>query len=90
MPCGNLRRIDIKRMKPNNKQPSTHRLAVLTWVGVYPVLTGIALAMEPLLSGRPVAMRTLVMSAMMVPIMVYGVMPLIHRFVLRSREGGNR
>ncbi len=46
-------------------------------MGVYPVLTAIALVLEPVLVGMPVPMRTLLMSALMVPIMVYGVMPLI-------------
>ncbi len=46
-------------------------------MGVYPVLTAIALVLEPILIGMPVPMRTLVMSALMVPIMVYGVTPLI-------------
>ena len=56
---------------------SRHRLALRTWMGVYPVLTAIALVLEPILIGMPVPMRTLVMSALMVPIMVYGVTPLI-------------
>ncbi|MEO1086877.1 MAG: antibiotic biosynthesis monooxygenase, partial [Acidobacteriota bacterium] len=55
------------------------RLAFATWLGVYPVLTLIAWLFEPVLAGRPVALRTLVMSALMVPIMVYFVMPWIRR-----------
>ncbi len=63
-----------------------HRLALLTWLGVYPVLTLVALAAEPLLAEQPVFLRTLVMNAMMVPIMVYAVMPLIHRYLMPQHK----
>ena len=59
--------------------PVRHRLPLLTWIGVYPVLTLAAFLAEPLLGGAPVALRTLVMSAAMVPMMVYVVMPFMRR-----------
>ena len=68
--------MNTRRHRPRGRS----RLVLLTWVGVYPVLTGIAWALEPVLIELPVPIRTLLMSALMVPIMVYGVMPLIHRF----------
>ncbi|MEM9013429.1 MAG: hypothetical protein AAGE18_19600 [Pseudomonadota bacterium] len=61
--------------------PARHRLPLLTWVGVYPVLTLLALVVEPLLGDASTALRTFVMSAIMVPVMVYAVMPFMkYRF----------
>ncbi len=64
------------------KRGGRGRLVLLTWAGVYPVLTGIALALEPYLSRQPVALQTLIMSAIMVPAMVLIVMPTIRRWWL--------
>ncbi|MEL6288415.1 MAG: hypothetical protein AAFQ42_05450 [Pseudomonadota bacterium] len=51
------------------------RLAVVTWIGVYPVLTVLAVLLDPLLNRAPVPLRTLVMSALLVPAMVFVVVP---------------
>lgn len=59
--------------------PVWHRLALLTWVGVYPVLTLAAWLTDPVLADAPVALRTLVMSVLMVPAMVYAVIPFMRR-----------
>lgn len=61
--------------------PTRHRLPLLTWIGVYPVLTALTYAAEPLLSGAPTARRTLFVSAVVVPAMVYLIMPFMrHRY----------
>ena len=72
------------KAKQETKGDGKHRLAFLTWVGVYPVLTGIALALEPILSGHSIPVRTFVMSILMVPIMVYAVMPMIRAMFFRK------
>ena len=65
--------------------PVRHRLPLLTWIGVYPVLTLTALAAEPLFGNAPVAVRTFVMSAIMVPAMVYVVMPFMRQRYCEDR-----
>lgn len=62
------------------KRGGSGRLVTLTWVGVYPVLTFIALLLEPWLSPLSVWLQTLVMSSIMVPIMVLGVIPALKRW----------
>lgn len=62
------------------KRGGPGRLVALTWVGVYPVLTVIAVALEPWLSPLTVWLQTLIMCAIMVPIMVIGVMPALRRW----------
>ena len=74
---------------PPRPRGGKHRLALLTWAGVYPLLTVIALLLEPLLDGQPLPLRTFATSAVMVPAMVYALMPLIRRFALPP-EGSDR
>lgn len=52
---------------------------VLVWLAVYPIITGLVWVLEPVLSSMILPMRTLLLSALMVPIMVYGAMPLINK-----------
>ena len=59
---------------------SVHRAALLTWLGVYPLLTLIAWLLAPILAPLHLPARTLVMSAVMVPVMMYGVMPFMARY----------
>ena len=46
-----------------------------TWLGVYPLLTLLAWLLEPVLTGVHPALRSLVMSMLMVPVMVLLIMP---------------
>lgn len=55
--------------------PRKTRVALLTWAVVYPLITGLLMVLEPMLNGLPMPLRTLVLSAIMVPIMVYVAMP---------------
>ena len=56
-----------------------HKLALLTWAVVYPLITGLLLLLEPVLGDVPVYLRTLLLTAILVPIMVYLAMPLATR-----------
>ncbi|MFD9684600.1 hypothetical protein ACFXPX_01860 [Kitasatospora sp. NPDC059146] len=57
--------------------PSVHRRAVLTWLAVYPTITTAFLLLGPHLGSLPVPLRTLVMTALVVPVVVYALMPLL-------------
>ena len=56
-----------------------HKLAFLTWAVVYPLITGLLLVLEPMLDGLPVYLRTLLLTAILVPVMVYLAMPFATR-----------
>ena len=56
-------------------RPGKHRMALLTWLVVYPMFTALLAVLEPVLSEAAMPLRTLVLSVIMVPAMVYGVMP---------------
>jgi antibiotic biosynthesis monooxygenase (ABM) superfamily enzyme len=54
---------------------------VSTWFGVYPLLTALAILLEPVLDEQSIFIRTFVMSAIMVPLMVIVIMPAINHLV---------
>ncbi|WP_421979227.1 hypothetical protein [Roseibium sp.] len=56
-------------------RPGKHKMALITWLVVYPMITVLLAALEPVLSEAAMPLRTLVLSVIMVPAMVYGVMP---------------
>ena len=59
--------------------PNRHKLALLTWLIVYPLITALITALiallEPLLGGLALPPRTGVLTAIMVPVLVYLAMP---------------
>lgn len=63
--------------------PTKHQLALMIWVAVFPTLTVLNLALRSSLAGLPVVARTFVLATIAVPIVIYGVMPHLHR--LRAR-----
>jgi antibiotic biosynthesis monooxygenase (ABM) superfamily enzyme len=71
--------------------PSKHQLALMIWLCVFPTLTllNVALA-DPLRTLSPVS-RTFVLATIAVPIVIYGLMPHLHRLRVRlltlSRAG---
>jgi antibiotic biosynthesis monooxygenase (ABM) superfamily enzyme len=68
--------------------PTKHQLALMIWVAVFPTLTLINLALADTLAGLPSVLRTLVLATVAVPIVIYGLMPRLHRVrarIIRAR-----
>ena len=63
--------------------PPRHKMAIVTWLAVYPLITAIFLFGRPLLLELPLALRTLLITALMVPAMTYLVMPGMARLFRR-------
>lgn len=59
--------------------PSTHQLALMIWIAVFPTLTVLNLLLGELLVGLPMVVRTLVLVTIAVPIVIYAAMPQLHR-----------
>lgn len=55
--------------------PNRHKMAIVTWIVVYPLITLLLMSLEPLLQNIALPIRTFVLSAIMVPVMVYMAMP---------------
>jgi antibiotic biosynthesis monooxygenase (ABM) superfamily enzyme len=62
--------------------PTKHQLAVMIWLAVFPTLTVLNVALDDWLSTLTPVLRTLVLVTIAVPIVMYGLMPQLHR--LRS------
>lgn len=63
--------------------PTKHQLALMIWVAVFPTLTVINLTLADWLDTMSPVVRTLVLATIAVPIVIYGVMPQLHK--LRGR-----
>jgi len=59
--------------------PPRHKLALLTWVGAYPLITLILMVLGPVMATWPLALRTLVLSVTMVAALTGLIMPRLTR-----------
>lgn len=59
--------------------PSKHQLAIMIWVAVFPTLTALNLTVGPWLAGLGPVLRTFVLATLAVPIVIYVLMPRLHR-----------
>jgi antibiotic biosynthesis monooxygenase (ABM) superfamily enzyme len=63
--------------------PSKHHLGVMIWLSVFPTLTVINLALGDWLKTLSPVVRTFVLATIAVPIVIYGLMPHMHRLRVR-------
>ena len=63
--------------------PSKAHLSLMIWLSVFPTLTVINLALGDWLKTLSPVVRTFVLATIAVPIVIYGLMPYMHR--LRAR-----
>jgi antibiotic biosynthesis monooxygenase (ABM) superfamily enzyme len=63
--------------------PGKHQLALMIWLAVFPTLTVLNLALGDWLGTLSPVTRTFVLATIAVPIVIYGVMPQLHK--LRGR-----
>ena len=59
--------------------PSKHQLALMIWLAVLPTLTVLNVTVDPLLKDTPIVVRTFTLATIAVPIVIYGLMPRLHR-----------
>ena len=63
--------------------PTKHQLALMIWIAVFPTLSILNLTLSSALEDLPVIVRTLVLATLAVPIVIYGLMPQLHRARIR-------
>ena len=68
--------------------PSKHQLALMIWLCVFPTLTAINVAFGGWLGAMTPVLRTFVLATIAVPIVIYGLMPHLHRLRLRLLAAG--
>jgi antibiotic biosynthesis monooxygenase (ABM) superfamily enzyme len=66
-------------MNKISKPPSKHQLAVMIWLAVFPTLTVLNLVLGDWLRTLNVVARTFVLATIAVPIVIYALMPQLHR-----------
>ena len=59
--------------------PSKHQLALMIWLAVFPTLTILNLLLGDWLRTLSTVPRTFVLATVAVPIVIYGLMPHLHR-----------
>ena len=70
-------------MKNAVAPPTKHQLALMIWLAVFPTLTALNLAFGDQLADMPPVARTFVLATVAVPIVIYGLMPRLHRARVR-------
>ena len=75
---------DSRKVAP----PSKHQLALMIWLCVFPTLTAINLAFGDWLRTMSPVLRTFVLATIAVPIVIYGLMPHLHRLRTRVLAAG--
>jgi antibiotic biosynthesis monooxygenase (ABM) superfamily enzyme len=59
--------------------PTRHQLAFMIWLCVFPTLTALNLTFGDRLASMSPVVRTFVLATVAVPIVIYGLMPHLHR-----------
>jgi len=65
--------------RPGEPPPPRYKMAIVTWLGIFPVVTVLFFLLGPWLNLLPTVLRTLVLTAMIVTLMTYVVMPRLTR-----------
>ena len=70
-------------------KPALRRLrtALLSWVAIWPLITLLLFIGEPLLAGLAMPIKTLLVTALLVPVMSFLVMPFLTRRFASWLEG---
>jgi antibiotic biosynthesis monooxygenase (ABM) superfamily enzyme len=74
--------------RPQLGPPSKHQLAFMIWLCVFPTLTAINLVFGDELRTMSPVLRTFVLATLAVPIVIYGLMPHLHRLRARLLSAG--
>ena len=73
--------------------PSKHQLALMIWLAVFPTLTVLNLTLGDWLRPMSPILRTFVLATIAVPVVIYGLMPQLHKIrarLLTQRVGPHR
>jgi antibiotic biosynthesis monooxygenase (ABM) superfamily enzyme len=65
--------------QPGAPPPPPYKMALLTWLTIFPLITGVVIVLGPLIAGIPLVPRLGITTAVTVPLMTWVVMPRITR-----------
>jgi antibiotic biosynthesis monooxygenase (ABM) superfamily enzyme len=76
--------------QPGAPPPPPYKMAIITWVTIFPLITLLVVALAPLVGGLPLVARLAVTTGVAVPLMTWVVMPrvtrLLHRWLYPDRR----
>lgn len=61
------------------KQPPKWKFALLVWLGIYPTITTVLWLLSPYLVSLPLPLKTLCLTAVVIPTMVWIVLPFLQK-----------
>ncbi|BCJ36825.1 hypothetical protein Athai_43280 [Actinocatenispora thailandica] len=77
--------------RPAPSVPSVHRRAALTWIAVYGAITTAQFLLGDLIGALPLPLRTLILTGLVVPLVVYVLVPRLLRLdAAVGRRGARR
>jgi antibiotic biosynthesis monooxygenase (ABM) superfamily enzyme len=65
--------------RPSSPPAPRYKMAIITWLTVFPLAAVLLMLLNPLLAGTSVVLRTLVFTMVMVSLMTYVVVPRMTR-----------
>jgi len=74
---------DIQNPPPPVQPPGRHQLALMIWLCVFPTLAVLNVTLGDRLAAMSPVGRTFVLATIAVPIVIYGLMPHLHRARVR-------
>jgi len=63
------------------KQPPRWKTAIVIWLGIYPTITTVFFLLQPFVAGFPLPLKTLCLTLIVVPIMVWVMLPLLQKIL---------
>jgi antibiotic biosynthesis monooxygenase (ABM) superfamily enzyme len=69
--------------QPGLVPPPPYKMALVTWLTIFPLITAIVAVTGPMLKGLPLAVRLAITTAIAVPLMTWVVMPRVTRLLRR-------
>jgi antibiotic biosynthesis monooxygenase (ABM) superfamily enzyme len=66
---------------PGTPPPPPYKMALVTWLTIFPLITGLVVVLGPLIEGLPLVPRLGVTTAVAVPLMTWVVMPRVTRLL---------
>ena len=69
--------------QPAKAPPPPYKMALLTWITIFPLITLVVIVLEPLLEGLGRVPRLAITTAVTVPVMTWLVMPRVTRLLRR-------
>ncbi|OXA69501.1 hypothetical protein [Flavobacterium aquatile] len=63
------------------KQPPKWKFAIMVWIAIYPAITLASFLLGDSIQNLPLAIRTLIMTGILVPLMVFILLPLLGKIM---------